>query len=75
MELCSPRFHNTFITLVYRERPQTGTVFTNKDEMDKLIDSLAWYSKSRKDRAYQGTNNILPHRYRIRTYNNNNQGK
>lgn len=53
---------------VYKERPQSGTVFANKQEMDRLVESLSWYSRSAKDRALQGRNKLLPHRYKHRTY-------
>jgi len=53
---------------MYRERPQSGTVFANKQEMDRLVKSLSWYSRSAKDRAMQGQNKLLPHRYKYRTY-------
>jgi len=39
-------------------------VFANKAEMDKLIDSLAWYSHSSKQRARLGRNSLLPMRYK-----------
>lgn len=76
LPLCLQTSHTTHPQLqlpiahsVYKERPQTGTVFANKEDMDNLIDSLTWYSKSRKDRASQGKNRILAHRYKLRTYN------
>ncbi|KAL5262828.1 hypothetical protein ACHWQZ_G008278 [Mnemiopsis leidyi] len=53
---------------MYRERPQSGTVFANKQEMDRLVESLSWYSRSAKERAILGQNKLLPHRYKYRTY-------
>lgn len=58
----------------YRERPQTGTVFADKKEVDRLMTSLQWYSRSAKERSLQGRNTLLPHRYKLKKYPLNTNG-
>ena len=45
--------------------------------MDRLMESLVWYSESAKARARLGTNTGVRHRYKHRTYRSesNNSGE